>query len=112
MERGLAGEPAEFTIVTKDAGPGGLALAVHGPSKAEITCQDNEDGTCSVKYVPEEPGKMWCNLFVVTSKLNTPHRAMQPVPSAGKHATGAKPSAGKPGTDADADANRGYKSNL
>lgn len=58
LERGLAGEPAEFTIVTKDAGPGGLALAVHGPSKAEITCQDNGDGSCSVSYVPEEPGKV------------------------------------------------------
>ena len=58
LERGLAGEPAEFTIVTKDAGPGGLALAVHGPSKAEITCQDNGDGSCSVSYVPEEPGKI------------------------------------------------------
>ena len=58
LERGLTGEPAEFTIVTKDAGPGGLALAVHGPSKAEITCQDNGDGSCSVSYVPEEPGKI------------------------------------------------------
>ena len=63
LERGLAGEPADFTIVTKDAGPGGLALAVHGPSKAEITCQDNGDGTCSVQYVPEEPGKMRINNF-------------------------------------------------
>ena len=54
----LAGEPCEFTIVTKDAGPGGLALAVHGPSKAEITCTDNGDGTCTVQYVPDEPGKL------------------------------------------------------
>lgn len=56
LTRGLTGEPAEFTLDTKDAGPGGLALAVHGPSKAEITCQDNGDGTCSVKYIPDEPG--------------------------------------------------------
>ena len=69
LERGLAGEPAEFTIVTKDAGPGGLALAVHGPSKAEITCQDNGDGTCSVKYMPEEPGRFReGNLHVTSSK--------------------------------------------
>lgn len=59
LERGIAGEPCDFTIVTKDAGPGGLSLAVHGPSKAEITCSDNGDGTCSVQYVPEEPGKFW-----------------------------------------------------
>ena len=49
-------EPCEFTVVTKSAGPGGLSLAVEGPSKAEITCTDNGDGSCNVKYVPEEPG--------------------------------------------------------
>lgn len=59
LERGIAGEPCDFTIVTKDAGPGGLSLAVHGPSKAEITCTENGDGTCSVQYVPDEPGKLW-----------------------------------------------------
>ena len=32
-------------------------MAVHGPSKAEITCVDNGDGTCTVEYVPDEPGK-------------------------------------------------------
>merc|ERR1719431_2030022 len=54
---GLCDEPCSFTIVTKDAGPGGLALAVEGPSKAEITCQDNKDGTCSVSYLPTAPGE-------------------------------------------------------
>lgn len=70
----MAGEPADFTIVTKDAGPGGLALAVHGPSKAEITCQDNGGGTCSVQYLPEEPGKMRFIYFVVrVSKSKEKH---------------------------------------
>ena len=67
LERGLTGEPCEFTIVTKDAGPGGLALAVHGPSKAEITCTDNGDGTCSVQYVPDEPGKLWFSTIFISS---------------------------------------------
>lgn len=49
-------EPCDFTVVTKDAGPGGLSLAVEGPSKAEIQCVDNGDGSCSVSYVPKEPG--------------------------------------------------------
>lgn len=35
---------------------GGLSLAVEGPSKAEITCQDNKDGTCTVSYLPTAPG--------------------------------------------------------
>ena len=36
---------------------GGLALAVEGPSKAEIHCVDNKDGTCSVNYLPTVPGE-------------------------------------------------------
>ena len=35
---------------------GGLSLAVEGPSKAEITCKDNKDGTCTVSYLPTTPG--------------------------------------------------------
>lgn len=29
---------------------------MEGPSKAEITCQDNKDGTCTVSYLPTAPG--------------------------------------------------------
>lgn len=35
---------------------GGLDLAIEGPSKAEIHCVDNKDGTCSVSYLPTLPG--------------------------------------------------------
>lgn len=35
---------------------GGLSLAVEGPSKAEISCKDNKDGTCTVSYLPTVPG--------------------------------------------------------
>lgn len=35
---------------------GGLDLAIEGPSKAEIKCVDNKDGTCSVSYLPTLPG--------------------------------------------------------
>lgn len=35
---------------------GGLSLAVEGPSKAEISCKDNKDGTCTVSYLPTTPG--------------------------------------------------------
>nr|XP_026692752.1 filamin-B isoform X39 [Ciona intestinalis] len=65
---GKVDEPANFTIVTKDAGAGGLALAVEGPSKADITCQDNKDGTCSVTYLPTAPGE-----YTVTVKFDDQH---------------------------------------
>ena len=37
---GLCGDSANFVISTKGAGAGGLALAVEGPSKADINCID------------------------------------------------------------------------
>ena len=36
---------------------GGLGLAIEGPSKAEIQCKDNKDGTATVTYVPPTPGE-------------------------------------------------------
>uniref|UniRef100_A0A672SP15 Filamin C n=1 Tax=Sinocyclocheilus grahami TaxID=75366 RepID=A0A672SP15_SINGR len=53
---GTVNKPATFTVVTKNAGQGGLSLAVEGPSKAEISCKDNKDGTCTVSYLPTSPG--------------------------------------------------------
>lgn len=57
LTRGVAGEPSNFIIYTKDAGAGGLAVAVEGPSKAEISCHDNKDGTVAVNYLPATPGE-------------------------------------------------------
>ncbi|KAM4570007.1 filamin-C-like isoform 1-T1 [Odontesthes bonariensis] len=56
LSHGTVNRAATFTIVTKDAGEGGLSLAVEGPSKAEISCKDNKDGTCTVSYLPTAPG--------------------------------------------------------
>ncbi|KAF6772453.1 hypothetical protein AHF37_07036, partial [Paragonimus kellicotti] len=56
LSYGRAGELADFTLVTKEAGAGGLSLSVEGPSKAEIQCNDNKNGTCSVSYLPLVPG--------------------------------------------------------
>jgi len=53
---GTAGQSTFFTVVTKDAGPGGLGLAIEGPSKAEIQCKDNKDGTATITYTPVVPG--------------------------------------------------------
>ena len=53
----MCGDPADFCVSTRGAGAGGLALAVEGPSKAEIGCQDNKDGTVNVSYLPTAPGE-------------------------------------------------------
>lgn len=43
-------------------GYGGLSLSIEGPSKADIDCKDNEDGTCKVTYKPTEPGTYVVNV--------------------------------------------------
>ena len=37
-------------------GYGGLGVSIEGPSKTEINCEDNGDGTCLVTYKPLQPG--------------------------------------------------------
>ncbi|XP_052316204.1 filamin-A-like isoform X13 [Oncorhynchus keta] len=73
LSHGMVNKPATFTIVTKDAGEGGLSLAVEGPSKAEINCKDNKDGTCTVSYLPTVPGDY--NIIV---KFDNKHIAGSP----------------------------------
>ncbi|XP_067932451.1 filamin-A-like isoform X2 [Watersipora subatra] len=68
LSYGVASEPCSFTIDTKNSGAGGLSLAVEGPSKAEIVCQDNDDGTCTVTYLPTEPG-----LYNIVVKFDDEH---------------------------------------
>lgn len=48
---------ANFNIYTREAGAGGLSIAVEGPSKAEIDFQDKKDGSCEVAYTCTEPGQ-------------------------------------------------------
>jgi filamin len=57
LEGGNAGQPCKFTVITRDAGPGGLAVAVEGPAKAEIQCHDNGDGSCDITWYPVESGE-------------------------------------------------------
>ncbi|XP_051528401.1 filamin-B [Myxocyprinus asiaticus] len=63
LKGGLVASPAEFTIDTKGAGTGGLGLTVEGPTEAKIECSDNGDGTCSVSYLPTEPGEYLINIL-------------------------------------------------
>ncbi|XP_041900942.1 filamin-C-like, partial [Corvus kubaryi] len=60
--------PAEFSIWTREAGAGGLSIAVEGPSKAEISFEDRKDGSCGVSYLVQEPGD-----YEVSIKFNEEH---------------------------------------
>ena len=62
LSGGKANAPADFTIDTRDAGPGGLGLTIEGPCEAKIECFDRGDGTCDVRYWPTEPGDYLINI--------------------------------------------------
>lgn len=62
LEGGVVNAPAEFMIDTRGAGQGGLGVTVEGPCEAAINCRDNGDGTCSVAYLPTEPGDYTVNI--------------------------------------------------
>nr|XP_029490900.1 filamin-C-like [Oncorhynchus nerka] len=71
--QGSINKPVTFIVVTKNAGEGGLSLAVEGPSKAKITCKDNKDGTCTVSYLPTSPGD-----YKIIVKFDNKHIAGSP----------------------------------
>lgn len=73
LTHGTVNKAAQFTVNTKDAGEGGLSLAVEGPSKAEISCTDHQDGTCTVSYLPVLPGD-----YSIVVKYNDKHIAGSP----------------------------------
>jgi filamin len=52
----------QFSVDISDAGHGGLSLSIEGPSKAEIVCNDKEDGTLNISYKLTEPGYYIVNL--------------------------------------------------
>jgi filamin len=58
----------EFNIYTREAGAGGLAIAVEGPAKAEIDFFDRKDGSCGVSFVCPEPGE-----YQISIKFNDQH---------------------------------------
>ncbi|KAM4610589.1 filamin-B [Polymixia lowei] len=63
LEGGLVGTLAAFTIDTNDSGCGQLSVTVDGPCPTKIMCSDNQDGTCTVTYLPTENGEHSINIF-------------------------------------------------
>ncbi|XP_055906885.1 filamin-A isoform X2 [Eupeodes corollae] len=62
LEEGKTHADNIFAVDTRNAGYGGLSLSIEGPSKAEIQCTDQDDGTLSISYKPTEPGYYIVNL--------------------------------------------------
>ncbi|KAG8200801.1 hypothetical protein JTE90_006382 [Oedothorax gibbosus] len=68
LVQGVAGEPCTITVSNKNSSSGKIDVSVEGPSKPEVTCHDNKDGTMSVVYVPPSPGE-----YKVTIKAGNHH---------------------------------------
>lgn len=51
-----------FVIDTREAGYGGLSLSIEGPSKVQIKCLDQDDGTLKILYRPSAAGNYVMNL--------------------------------------------------
>jgi len=60
---GTVNKPADFTIDTRMAGPGGLGLTIDGPTEAKIECFDKGGGLFDVRYWPTEPGEYTTNIL-------------------------------------------------
>ncbi len=60
---GVANQPANFTIDSRNAEPAPLNVTLEGPSEAVIDCRDNGDGTCNVAYTVSEPGPYAINIL-------------------------------------------------
>jgi filamin len=55
LDKGEAGKPNKFTVVTTNAGAGTLAVSIDGPSKVALVCTEVADGY-EFAYTPMSPG--------------------------------------------------------
>ncbi|XP_056102361.1 filamin-A isoform X3 [Rhinichthys klamathensis goyatoka] len=69
LKEGVLGEQAEFIIDTSSAGSGRLAIRVEGPCEVTLKCLDNQDGTCTVFYLPTEHGMYKINVLFDNSHI-------------------------------------------
>ena len=63
MQSGTVNKPASFIIDSTEEPPAPLGVTIEGPMEARIDYTDNGDGTCSVNYLPKEPGSYVVNVL-------------------------------------------------
>lgn len=57
LEGGVVGKSADFVVEAIGDDVGTLGFSVEGPSQAKIECDDKGDGSCDVRYWPQEAGE-------------------------------------------------------
>ena len=59
-------------FLVKGAGDGGLSLEIQGPAEAKTAVHDHGDGSCTVEYVPPEPGVYQLGIMYGAKKEHIP----------------------------------------
>lgn len=77
IEGGFVKDWTDFTVDMSQAGDGGLNLQIEGPCEAQVSVEDHEDGTATVKYYPEEPGEY--KIHVLFDETPVPGAPFTPV---------------------------------
>ena len=76
LTNGTVNSAADFTIDTREAGPGSLGLTIDGPTEAQIECFDKGGGLFEVRYWPNEPGEYTTNILFDDKPIpNSPFKA-------------------------------------
>jgi filamin len=63
LSQGTVNKSADFTVDTRGAGNGQLAVTVEGPSESKIDYEDNNDGSCRVTYHPTGSFIIFCRFI-------------------------------------------------
>lgn len=82
LENGICDSTCKFVIDTREAGVGGLTLAIEGPAETKLKCTDNKNGSCDVEYIPTEPGEYDISILFANNHIpGSPFKVMvnQPV---------------------------------
>ena len=62
LEGGNVGEWTDFKLDMSQAGEGGLNIQIEGPCEAQVQVEEKDDGTATVKYLPEKEGEYKVNI--------------------------------------------------
>ena len=77
LEGGIVGDWTEFTLDMSKAGEGNLNLGIEGPCEAKVSVEENDNGTATVKYLPEAAGEYKVNIQFADEAI--PGSAFTPV---------------------------------
>eukprot|EP00731_Ephydatia_muelleri_P018455 Em0011g495a len=101
LRGGKVGESMTFNIDLRDAGEGSLSLSLTGPVETALQCENHDDGTATLTFVPTEGGEYeldvkFADVSVPGSEFVIPITDISKVRASGSGVTGAGAQVGVP----------------